>query len=302
MMRRCLLFTALLLTACAAGPAAHDGMQEVHVSLPPSREDLVIGEEAASPGTFAFTIRRGDAIVTDFTVQHTKDMHFIVVRRDLEHFQHLHPVRDAEGFWRVPLSVPAGGTYWLYADFADAQGTPHTVRLEKRMPGEGADGAVQPHLGDLAKDPDGYDAAEKQVDGYRIQVSTHRTIDGTAFVYTVFDATGNVAPLEGYLGARGHSILISTKGDFVHTHPFDERGLGSKDRPAFFTSYPRDDFYRIFTQLKTGGKVLVTDFDWDHPAPPPSAEPGEEEEEAARRPATGARNPADDGTMKEKSG
>ena len=36
----------------------------------------------------------------DFDVEHTKRMHFIVVRRDMTGFQHLHPTQAADGSGR----------------------------------------------------------------------------------------------------------------------------------------------------------------------------------------------------------
>ena len=42
------------------------------------------------------------------------------MRRDLAGFQHVHPARGADGTWRVPLDLPAAGTYRVFADFAPA--------------------------------------------------------------------------------------------------------------------------------------------------------------------------------------
>ena len=42
---------------------------------------------------FAFRVTGPDgAAVTDYTEAHEKDLHLIVVRRDLSQFQHVHPV------------------------------------------------------------------------------------------------------------------------------------------------------------------------------------------------------------------
>ena len=47
----------------------------------------------------------GGRPVRDFSVEHTKRMHVIVVRRDGQGFQHLHPTMDADGTWSVPLTL-----------------------------------------------------------------------------------------------------------------------------------------------------------------------------------------------------
>jgi len=60
------------------------------------------------------------AAVTDYTVEHDKQLHLIVVRRDLSNFQHVHPVLAADGTWTVPLTLPVAGVYRVFADFAPA--------------------------------------------------------------------------------------------------------------------------------------------------------------------------------------
>src|SRR5204863_5259830 len=54
------------------------------------------------PLDLAFRIvdRRGRT-VRDFDVEHTKRMHFIVVRRDMTGFRHLHPTERPDGTWSV---------------------------------------------------------------------------------------------------------------------------------------------------------------------------------------------------------
>ncbi len=53
----------------------------------------------------------------DFEVEHEKRMHLIVVRRDGNGFQHLHPELGADGVWRVRLTLPDAGAYRVFADF-----------------------------------------------------------------------------------------------------------------------------------------------------------------------------------------
>ena len=50
------------------------------------------------------------APVTGYQTEHDKDLHLIAVRRDLSHFQHVHPVLDARGHVeRAVGPVRAGG-------------------------------------------------------------------------------------------------------------------------------------------------------------------------------------------------
>ena len=83
---------------------------------------------------FRIADRRGQT-VRDFDVEHTKRMHFIVVRRDMTGFQHLHPTQRADGTWSVPVTLPDAGSYRVFADFsrrrqaAHARRRPHRRRL-----------------------------------------------------------------------------------------------------------------------------------------------------------------------------
>lgn len=52
--------------------------------------------------------------MTDYQTEHDKDLHLIVVRRDLSHFQYVHPVLS-EG--SVPLDLSAAGDYRVFAEF-----------------------------------------------------------------------------------------------------------------------------------------------------------------------------------------
>ncbi len=44
--------------------------------------------------------------VREFETEHEKRMHVIVVRRDGQGFQHVHPALGEDGVWRVPADPP----------------------------------------------------------------------------------------------------------------------------------------------------------------------------------------------------
>jgi hypothetical protein len=71
--------------------------------------------------TLKFTIQGPDGKpVTQYTKTHDKDLHLIVVRRDLSGFHHVHPTRDASGAWSIPFTFTAGGTWRVFTDFQPA--------------------------------------------------------------------------------------------------------------------------------------------------------------------------------------
>lgn len=247
----------LLLCACASqSPAApadhaatgHGAMDHAAMTETPGRA-ITLREEAAAPGQLAFALLEGGAVFTDVGIGHTKEMHLIAVRDDLRHFQHLHPERDATGVWKTAFTPEAGGTYRFYADFVEQDGTNHVLRFQKTLPGDtGAYGVVQ-------------DAARiKTVDGYRIEHPSVPLVDGKhlSFVYIVSDAAGKMAELEEYLGAIGHSVLLSPSGDYVHAHA----QVSEHGDPEFLVTPPKEQYYRAFTQFQVGGKVITVPFDW----------------------------------------
>src|SRR5215217_5531960 len=91
---------------------------------------LELARTTATPGrrldlAFRIADRRGRT-VRDFDVEHTRRMHFIVVRRDMTGFQHLHPAQAADGTWSVPVTPRDAGSYRVFADFA-VDGRPQTL-------------------------------------------------------------------------------------------------------------------------------------------------------------------------------
>ena len=55
------------------------------------------------------------------------------MRRDLTHYQHLHPFSGADGTWTAPLTLPESGDYRAFADFA-VGGKPLTLGVDLRVP------------------------------------------------------------------------------------------------------------------------------------------------------------------------
>jgi hypothetical protein len=87
-------------------------------------------------------VGRDGRTVRDFDVEHTKRMHFIVVRRDLTGFQHLHPARRADGSWSVPVTLRNAGSYRVFADFS-VNGRPHTLADDVTSTGQSARGCCR---------------------------------------------------------------------------------------------------------------------------------------------------------------
>ncbi|MDO8185052.1 hypothetical protein Q5424_02890 [Conexibacter sp. JD483] len=198
---------------------------------------------------------RGDA----YDVTHERKLHLIVVRRDLSGFHHLHPELAADGTWSAPLTLPAAGSYRLFADFSH-DGEAQTLASDLRVSGAAqlrdlpapATTATSTPAGDrVTLTGEAHDAAPgdgAHADGARVRAGVETTL---AFA---IERDGKAAEIEPYLGADGHLVALR-EGDlaFLHVHP---SGTG----PAFATTFPSAGRYRLFLQYKVDGRVETAAF------------------------------------------
>jgi hypothetical protein len=212
---------------------------------------------SGSARPFRFTVTGPDgAPETAYQFTHTKELHLIVVRRDLSSFQHVHPVRADDGSWSVPLDLLAAGSYRVFADFQPAA-LDRTLTL-------GADLSVP---GDFTPTPLPAAGRTTTTGGYDV------TLAGTPvagresdLVFSVSRAGVPVTDLQPYLGAYGHLVSLRV-GDlaFLHTHPAGHVEQGSTGGPevAFGTTFPTAGSYRLFLDFRVGGAVHTAAFTVD---------------------------------------
>jgi hypothetical protein len=199
--------------------------------------------QRGKPFILAFRIAGRDGrTVRDFDVEHTKRMHFIVVRRDMTGFQHLHPTEAADGTWSVPLTLRDAGSYRVFADFS-VNGKPHTLADDVTV-----DGTVRSE--ELAAPVKSVD-----VDGLRVSLTEGASHAGEAseLGFTV-TRNGQSVAIQNYLGAKGHLVALR-QGDlaFLHVHP-------DENRLKFMAQFPTAGTYRLFLQFQTEGRVHTVAF------------------------------------------
>ena len=193
------------------------------------------------PFELAFRIAdRGGRTVRDFDVEHTKRMHFIVVRRDMTGFQHLHPTENPDGTWSVPVALPDAGSYRVFADFS-VEDKPYTLADDLTV-----DGSVRSQTLPAP-------VRSVDVDGLRVALTEGATMAGaeSELAFTV-TRNGKRVAIQDYLGAKGHLVALR-QGDlaFLHVHP-DENSL------KFMATFPTAGRYRLFLQFKTDDGRLHT--------------------------------------------
>lgn len=202
-----------------------------------------------------FTIVGPDGMpVKDYTRAHGKDLHLIVVGRDLTDFQHLHPTLDTTGTWSAPVDLSEPGPYRVFADVVPtARGASLTLGADLSVAGSYAPAAL----------PAPTRTAE--VDGYTVTLAGDLTA-GTESTLTLSVAKDGraVTDLDPYLEAYGHLVALRV-GDlaYLHVHPDGEPADG-RIRPGpdvvFHAGVPSPGRYRLFLDFSHGGVVRTAAF------------------------------------------
>ncbi len=210
---------------------------------------LPAGQEAR----LAFQVRNGAGQpLQAYSRTHDKELHLVVVRRDTQHFQHVHPVRDATGTWSLPLTLPAPGAYKAFVDFTPAGADkPVVLAADLSAPGD-YQPAPLPAVADVTTGG-----------GYEVRLSGD-LVAGQASTITLAVSRGGrpVADLQPYLGAFGH-VVVLREGDlaYLHVHPQDE-GAATAGGPVitFEVDVPTSGRYRLFLDFKHDDRVRTAPF------------------------------------------
>ncbi|MFL6264093.1 MAG: hypothetical protein ACJ76Y_30785 [Thermoanaerobaculia bacterium] len=225
---------------------------------------------------------------------HGKLMHLFLIREpDLDAFAHLHPVAQGEDDFLAALPALPAGTYRVYADVVLESGFPQTLVDTVRIP-EGTGGPRQdpddswrasPPLG---KAPEAVSGLE---DGGTMLWRREPLVAGreAELRFEVKGPDGRPAPLEPYMGMLSHAVIAKDDGQvFVHLHPMgtvsmaaqqafakkemEEEGkavpvtasmpgMSSGGAISFPYGFPQPGRYRLWVQVKTGGKIQTGVFD-----------------------------------------
>lgn len=203
--------------------------------------------DAGRPNEVAFTIVGPDgAPLQDYELLHDRELHLVVVSRDLARFVHVHPTRDAQGVWSVDLpALPAGG-YRAYADFQPVDAEQITLGIDLTVPGRVP--VPKPLTESRTTEVDGYEAT---LDGQP------EPGDASEITITV-RRDGEVVTTEPYLGAAGHLVAIRD-GDlaYLHVHPLDDEPAGPV---RFAVDAPSVGTYGLYFDFAVDGTVRTAAF------------------------------------------
>jgi hypothetical protein len=213
------------------------------------------------PFAFRITDERGRVVRDEFELEHDRELHLIVVRRDTARFEHVHPRKGEDGTWSVDLDLPEAGVYRAYADF-QIDGEKHTLATDLFVPGD-----FRPERLPAPRPTDrtGELAVELAAPGLRAGRETQLT-------FAVTRGGQPFEALEPYLAAKGHLVALR-EGDlgYLHVHPTEggeaheheddtQSSEAHENEIAFAATFPTPGRYRLFLQFKTGGEVRTVDY------------------------------------------
>jgi hypothetical protein len=203
--------------------------------------------------------------VTAYTRAHEKDLHLVLVRRDLTGFQHVHPVLGDGGVWSVPLKVAAPGPYRIFADFQPAgRGDGLILGADATAPGD--------HRPAPWEKPSNTTTSGE----YTVTLDGELTPGASSkLTLTVSRAGQPVTDLEPYLGAFGHLVVLRD-GDLAYLHVHPEESTSAGPQIVFHAEVPSAGNYGLFLDFQHGGTVRTAQFSaatHGVTAPAPAASP-----------------------------
>jgi len=197
-------------------------------------ETMLIAAGPAQPFRFRLLGPDGQP-VQRFDQLHERELHLVVVRRDVTGFQHLHPVRQPEGGWAASVNVSTGGTWRAFADFKPTGGPGQlTLGVDFQVTGTFEAGA-------------GPTAATPPDPGVTVRFDRQ----GDSIETVVLRAGVPIQP-DPYLGARGHLVALRA-GDLAYLHVHPEEGIGPAVR--FSARMPTVGSYALFFDYQVDGTV-----------------------------------------------
>ena len=210
-------------------------------------------------GAFRFVIEdQAGEPARDFTPVHERDLHLIVVNRELTTFHHVHPTLAADGTWTIDLPALDPGSYRAVADFQITDGPRLALGTDLTVAGT--------YRPTQLPEP----STVTTVDDYEVTLATERGDGGEVTATLTVRQDGElVDDLEPYLGADGHLVAMRA-GDlaYAHVHPIEHDG-DDADEPGvvrFDAELSSAGRYGLFFDFQHDGTVRTASFTFDQGA------------------------------------
>jgi Heavy metal binding domain len=206
------------------------------------------------------------APVADFAEVHDKLFHLFIVSRDMTHFFHEHPVKEADGSFTYEHTLPAAGHYMLFADFMPVGGGPQMIASP--LITASFEGDISSSVPALVADKTFTKTANGTI--VEFQIDPSKLVAGEEAdvpIHFVDEKTGEpVTDLQRYLGAFGHAMMLNDDmTEHVHAHPEEmlegtSVTAGGGPDLVFHALFPRPGHYRIWLQFLRNDKLSTVPF------------------------------------------
>ena len=194
--------------------------------------------------------------INKFDIFQEKIMHLIVVRDDLQFFDHIHPEYKENGRFEVTANFPESGNYTLFSDYKPAGNKENVSLMNITIPGS------VPLPKNLEKFSKTKTISDTQVN---LNIS-EKNIQAGQEVTLSFDLKDNknqpIQDLQPYLGEKGHLVIIKsssplTASDYIHAHAMKDPADGKVE---FHTKFPKPGTYKMWMQFNRNGQIKTADF------------------------------------------
>jgi hypothetical protein len=249
------------------------------VATPRITPDATLRLSLSDPGWI------GSRRLDDFVLDHGHPMHLFVVSTALDRLWHLHPAEAVTGTFEQRLPEIPPGQYDLFGDLVHATGVSETVTGQldsagiKGTPLTGDDSGWSEGLPRRSSESNASSGGGKIVWLRDETPLVPKRL--TMLTFRVEGADGQPArDLELYMGMPGHAIVVRRdRKVFAHVHPSGSAPMAAMNiaMPAnaahqqhevappstvsFPYGFPEPGDYRIFVQVKLGGRVMTNVFD-----------------------------------------
>lgn len=194
--------------------------------------------------------------VANFEIFQEKLMHLILVRDDLQSFNHIHPDYKGNGRFEVKTNFPTPGGYTIFSDYKPAGQKEQVSVMSLNIPGSVP----------LPKELEKFHTT-KTLTETKVNLKFSKPIKAGKEVTLIFDLkqAGNNQPvqdLQPYLGEKGHLVIVKssyplTATDYIHAHSLKETTQG---QVHFVTKFPQSGTYKLWIQFNRNGKINTANF------------------------------------------
>ena len=206
--------------------------------------------------------------IKQFNIVHDMPFHLFVVSQDLTYYEHIHPQEQTDGSFIIETMVPKAGSYLVYCDIFPVGGMPQVVH--RSLITAGFDGDLFSSQARLVPDR----ILTRTLAGVRFDLTLNPSEPfggkpATLKYHLTDDQTGEpIADLQPYLGAWGHTLILSEDAsDYIHSHPTeiipdnaDRTKIHGGPDVSFDAFFPRPGRYRVWSQFERHGKLTTVVF------------------------------------------